>query len=207
MGSHEREPAERDPYWTEDASLFEGSFRYFRGSPSIVRARIHVDEEAYRLDAADLEAALTIQKAGSRSYVLMKPYVLEPDIRLTVGLYTGETSDQAVGEVLASQWEGMRQRDIGHAQAWHYPTANTTMLWECFLERHFRDQPLPQDRNMKGLWQAVERYLVSRFPATKQLVTTDKDPMFDDQEYQHFLRELGYGSVGKALYGKVIPCP
>src|SRR5919199_5147868 len=119
MGSRERD-SERDPYWTEDTSLFEGSFRYFRGSPSIVRCRIHVDEEAYRLDAADLESSLIAQKAGSRSYVLLKPYVLEPDISLTVGLYAGQTSDQAVGEVLASEWEGMRQRDIGQAQAWHY---------------------------------------------------------------------------------------
>src|SRR5437588_11300068 len=90
MGSREQEPAERDPYWTEDTSLFEGSFRYFRGSPSMVRARIHVDEERYRLDAADLESSLITQKAGSRSYVLLKPYVLEPDITLTVGLYAGE---------------------------------------------------------------------------------------------------------------------
>jgi hypothetical protein len=57
------------------------------------------------------------------------------------------------------------------------------------------------------LWQSVEGYLLSRFPKTAQLITTDKDPMFADQEYQHFLRELGYGPVGEALYGKAIPRP
>jgi hypothetical protein len=207
MGSHEREPAERDPYWTEDASLFEGSFRYFRGSPSIVRARIHVDEEHYRLGTADLEASLITQKAGGRCYVLLKPYVLEPDITLTVGLYAGETSGQAVGEVLDSTWEGMRQRDIGHAQAWHYadPASPTTVLWECFLERHFRDHPLPEDPNMQGLWTSVESYLLTHFPKTARIITTDKDPMFDDREYQRFLRELGYRPVALALYGKDVP--
>jgi hypothetical protein len=204
MGSREMEPAEQDPYWTEDTALFEGSFRYFRGFPSIVRSRIHVDEEAYRLDAADLESALIPHGAGLRSYVLMKPYILEPDITLTVGLYPSAT-DQAVGEILKSTWEGMRQRDIGHAQAWHYPASHTTVLWECFLERHFRDQPLPEDPNMRGLWQSVEGYLLSRFPATTQLVTTDKDPMFETDEYQAFLRELGYKPVAQALYGKEVP--
>ena len=205
MFTHEREPA-RDPYWSEDTSLFEGSFRYFRGSPSIVRARIHLDEEHYRLDAADLESALITQQSGSRSYVLLKPYVLEPDITLTVGIYTGQTRDKAVGEVLASEWEGMRQRDIGHAQAWHYPdpASPTTVLWECFLGRHFRDQPLPEDCNMKGLWTSVTRYLLARFPTTARIITTDKDPMFDDQEYQRFLRDQGYQPVAQALYGKAV---
>jgi hypothetical protein len=207
MFSHEREPAERDPYWGEDTSLFEGSFRYFRGSPSIVRARIHVDEEHYRLDAADLESAIVTQKSGSRSYVLLKPYVLEPDIILTVGFSPAPQAGQAVGEVLNSTWQGMRQRDIGHAQAWHYPdpTSPTTVLWECFLERHFRDQPLPEDPNMKGLWTSVESYLLTRFRKTAQIITTDKDPMFDDREYQRFLRELGYRPVAQALYGKDVP--
>jgi hypothetical protein len=204
MGSRERD-SEQDPYWSEDTSLFEGSFHYFRGSPSIVRARIHVDEEAYRLGAADLESALISQKAGSRSYVLLKPYALEPDITLTVGLSPAPQAGQAVGEVLDSTWEGMRQRDIGHVQAWHYAADQITMLWECFLERHFRDHHLPQDPNMKGLWQSVEGYLLSRFPTTTQLVTTDKDPMFDDAEYQAFLRDIGYQPVAKALYGKIVP--
>jgi hypothetical protein len=79
------------------------------------------------------------------------------------------------------------------------------VLWECFLERHFRDQPLPEDPNMRGLWQSVEGYLLSRFPATTQLVTTDKDPMFETDEYQAFLRELGYKPVAQALYGKEVP--
>jgi hypothetical protein len=130
---------------------------------------------------------------------------LEPDITLTVGLYAGETRDQAVGEVLASEWEGMRQRDIGHAQAWHYASDQITVLWECFLERHFRDHPLPEDPNMQGLWQSVEGYLLTRFPKTARIITTDKDPMFDDREYQRFLAELGYRPVAQALYGKEVP--
>jgi hypothetical protein len=55
---------------------------------------------------------------------------------------------------------------------------------------------------MKGLWTSVERYLLCRFPKTARIITTDKDPMFDDQEYQVFLRDLGYQPVAQALYGK-----
>src|SRR2546426_1006269 len=132
---------------------------------------------------------------------MLKPYILEPKITLTVGLYTSETTDQAVGEVLSSDWEGMRHREIGHAQAWHYPRDHTLVLWECFLERHFRDHELPEDPNMQGLWQSVERYLLTRFPATRQVITTDEDPMFDDREYRRFLSDLGFKPVAKALYG------
>jgi hypothetical protein len=162
---------------------------------------------AWRLDAADLESALITQKAGTRSYVPLKPYVLEPDITLTVRLYSGETSDQAVGEVLASEWEGMRQRDVGHAQAWHHAADQVTVLSKCFLEPFFRDHPLPEDPNMQGRWRSVEGYLLTRFPKTAHLITTDKDPMFADREYQAFLRDLGYQPVAQALYGKTIPQP
>jgi hypothetical protein len=62
---------------------------------------------------------------------------------------------------------------------WHYPASHTTLLWECSLERHFRDHPLPEDPNMKGLWQSVEGYILSRFPKTARIITTDKDQMFD----------------------------
>src|SRR5437867_4383242 len=103
MGSYEMEPPEHehDPYWTDDTSLFEGSFRYTHNAPTTVRARVHVDEERYRLEAADLESSLIAYKTGTRSYVHLKPYVLEPEITLTVGLYPS-AKDQAVGEVLDS---------------------------------------------------------------------------------------------------------
>jgi hypothetical protein len=58
---------------------------------------------------------------GERGYVHARPYVLEPEITLTVGLFPTLREGGAVGEVVDSAWEGMRHVEIGQAQAWHYP--------------------------------------------------------------------------------------
>ena len=51
---------------------------------------------------------------------------------------------------------------------------------------------------MKGLWQSVEGDILSRFPKTARIITTDKDPLFD------------HGWGGDVKYYKVnytgIPC-
>jgi hypothetical protein len=47
------------------------------------------------------------QKAGTRTYMMMQPYVREPILTLTVGLYkqpkTDHDQDRPIGEVLGSQ--------------------------------------------------------------------------------------------------------
>src|SRR5437899_2753386 len=72
MGSPETEPQDReqDPYWTDDTSLFEGAFRYTHNAPTTVRARLHVEEEAYRLEAADPESSRIAHTTGTRSYIM-----------------------------------------------------------------------------------------------------------------------------------------
>src|SRR5690242_20391270 len=116
------------PYWTDDISLCEASVRYFRHAPTTVRAKVHTHEEAY--DASDIhEEIVPIKtKQGLRTYILLKPYVLEPEVTLTVGLRSEATDDQAVGDVLSSTWEGMRHKEVGHIQAWHYRADRAIVL-------------------------------------------------------------------------------
>ncbi len=194
---------ERDPYWTEDVGLFEGRFRYTHGEPRIVRARMHRSEETYRLDALDREIVPVAAPTGTRTYVHLQPYLVVPDIRLTVDLAPGPQPDGAIGAVVAAEERGGRQQPIGKAQAWFYPADGTLVIWECFLEDNLRDMPLAKDANMRRLWLAVEDYLTTRFPATMRLVTPFDDPLFETMTYRAFLASLGYTPVvGTAAYGK-----
>lgn len=204
--SKEEQPSqhrEEQPFWTADIALYEGRFRHYRGQPVPVRASVHVGEEQYRPGDVRREIVPLAHQAGERSYVLLKPYVPEPNQMLTVGLYSHATPDGAIGEVMSATTAGTRQREIGHAQAWHYPLDRTLVLWECYLNPPFRDRPLPEDVNMARLWTATERWLLERFPATTRIVTTARDPLFGDAEYQRFLTERGYEPVTTAYARKV----
>lgn len=95
----------------------------------------------------------------------------------------------------------MKEVEIGSAQAWYYPDG-TLVLWECFLHTFAQDQPIDRDPNMAALWEGFTRFLVQQFPAARQVVTTAHDPMYETEQYQAFLRSLGYEQVAKAAYGK-----
>jgi hypothetical protein len=120
---------EHDPYWTEDVGLFEGMFRYTHGEPRIVRARVHRSEETYHLDGLDREIVPVAAPTGTRTYVHLQPYLVVPDIRLTVALAPRLHSDGAIGEVVATEERGGRRQPIGKAQAWHYPADGTLVIW------------------------------------------------------------------------------
>ncbi len=57
---------------------------------------------------------------------------------------------------------------------------------------------------MAMLWRSAETFLVQQFPLSERIVTTNRDPMFDTDEYQAFLTSLGYKQVAKAAWGKAI---
>jgi hypothetical protein len=141
---------------------------------------------------------------------MMHPYVLEPKLTLTVGLYTQlkKYADQesSIGEVIGSNSEGFREVQVGNAQAWYYPADKTIVLWECFLfEERFRKDPLSQDANMQKLWQSFERYLAQKFPKAEILATPFNDPIAESiEEYQAFLKTLGYSPLAEAAYGKKV---
>jgi len=194
---------QEEKYWTDDIALCSGTFYGAEQEQTTVRARIHASDERYRRGDLDreIETLQTIQ--GTRSYIHLQPYILEPEYEATIAL-TGSSKGNRVGHVMRSRWSGMRHREIGQVQAWHYPADRLTVLWECFYERPYRAPHLVDDSNMASLWHGVESYFAAHFPATERLVTPHRDPEFVDAEYEAFLHGRGYRRSARAAFGKVV---
>ncbi len=152
---------ERDPYWTADIGLFEGRFRYTHNEPVIVRARIHQATERYSADDIHPDIVPVATRAGSRTYLHLQPYLLLPDIRLTVGLFPSPQPSGAIGEVVVAEETGVRREQIGAAQMWHYPADGIAVIWEAYLSEAFRAASLATDTNMQRLWVGIEDYLLT----------------------------------------------
>jgi hypothetical protein len=193
-----------EQYYTLDTSLFDGQFRYFGKDPVQVRGKVHQSEEQYSLRKAetDIEPIQTLR--GTRSYIHCKPFVLVPDIRLTIGLYPTSTGEGAIGEVLEAHERKHREIEIGQAQAWYYPQDGVIVLWECFLHGFVRDKPLLEDPNMSDLWRSFARFLRKQCIGAERIATPSHDPMFSNEAYHDFLSSLGYQPVAKAAWGKLI---
>ncbi len=194
-----RPEAECDPYWQEDVALGESQF--FRGDRSTIRMRLHMATERA---SRQHEIVPLSDAVRERTYVHGKPYILVPDITLTVGLYPRTDAAGAIGAVRGADWTGMRHEDIGQAQAWHYPADQLTVLWECFAEgRYRRDDDPRRDATQQTLWTRFESWLTRRFPETRQLVTTWED-LFDRSAWQAFLEERGFRRVAPAAFAKAL---
>lgn len=95
------------PFWQFDEAIGEDRFH---GEQAALRLKAHMSQERYHR-ASELDEIVPLQaKSGTRIYVLAKPYILEPDYRLTVDLYPQPKQDGAIGEVASSDWVGMRQQ-------------------------------------------------------------------------------------------------
>jgi hypothetical protein len=128
---------------------------------------------------------------------MMQPYVREPILTLTVGLYKQPKTDHDQDR------RGGREAPVGHAQAWYYPADTTIVLWESFFDERFHSHPLPTDTNTHNLWQAFEHWLIKTFPNATTLATPFNDPIAGSiEEYQAFLRKLGYSPITEAVFGK-----
>jgi hypothetical protein len=56
---------------------------------------------------------------------------------------------------------------------------------------------------MQHLWRAFEHWLIKKFPAVSTLATPFNDPIADSiDEYQAFLKTLGYSLIAEAAFGK-----
>lgn len=204
------QPTPIDDYWTHDTHLFAGVFRYYsrdKSKPQPVRARIHISEEHY-YNSLVSEIIPLKSREGKRQYIMMQPYILRPQVYLTIGMYQKPKhyadQDDAIGEVVSTQVKETRQEQIGNSQVWYYPAEKTLVLWECFLESFVRDTPLLNDPNMKQLWTGFEEWLLKQFPQAVTIATPFSDPLFETQDYQQFLRSLGYEQGDKAAFIKLI---
>ena len=197
-----------DEFWTERLPFFTAQFPTYYRNPQQVHGRFHTSDEQYETSLGH-EIIPVSQRRGARTYVMMHPYVLEPKLTLTIGVYQKPKhyADQgsAIGETIGNPHvEGFREVQVGNAQAWYYPADKMIVLWECFFDQGFRKHPLPEDANMLQLWQAFERYLVKKFPEAAILATPFDDPIAEIKEYQAFLKTLDYSPLAKAAFGKKV---
>ena len=97
-----------DDFWTERLPFFTAQFPTYYREPTQVHGRIHTSDERY-FDGSREIIPLT-ERRGQRTYVMMHPYVLEPKLTFTVGLYTKpkQYADQEspIGEVIGSNNAG-----------------------------------------------------------------------------------------------------
>lgn len=198
----------KDDFWTHDIKLFTGVFRYYRNKPRPVRGKIHTSVEPYELGLVEQDLRPMQTRRGTRTYIMLHPYVMEPILTMTVGLYKKPKQyadmDEAIGETIGGpKQEGVRDVQIGNAQANFYHQDKTVEIWECFLDSTFRTHPFVRDPHMKKLWQAFEQWLIEQFPQAQRIVTPFQDPIAQTiEEYQEFLRSLEYEPVAKAAFGK-----
>ena len=149
-------------------------------------------------------------KEGTQTYVMMHPFVLEPILTLSVGLFQKQKqyADQAsaIGKTIGKpNQEGFREIQVGNAQAWYYHTDKTIVLWECFFDGRFSIHPFSDDTNMQKLWQGFEHWLIKQFPQATTIATPFHDPIAESiEEYQSFLKTLGYSPIAEAAFGKKI---
>lgn len=164
----------------------------------MIRMKLHQAEEPiFRHE----ELFPLAQHTGTRTYFHAKPYVLVPDITLTVALSPDAQPDGAIGRVTKSDLRGVRHREIGQAQAWYYPADRTLMLWECYLLDWYRQDDPTRDQALSTLWQGFERTLLQRLPTTERLVTTWED-IYPRSEWRAFLVQQGYEPHTSATFTK-----
>jgi hypothetical protein len=191
--------------------LFVGTFPYYRNDPHKVQARLQVSVEKFWYENHKIiPLNMKPGETGKRTYVMKHPYILEPKLFMTVGMYPKPKhyadQDEAIGEMLSTQVKGMRQYQIGSDQAWYYPQDKLIVLWECFFDAHMRNvKSLTEDLYMQKLWRSFEHWLVRQFPEATRIATPFNDPIAKSiEEYQTFLRFLGFQPIVQAAYGKTI---
>jgi hypothetical protein len=193
-----------NPFWTHDITLFDGTFRYYRNKKRPVRGKLHVSDEKYWHGNSELIPLSTRQ--GLRSYVMMQPYVIEPQLIMTVAVSPKRSADEGevLGKTTGTKVEGYQDVRVDNAQAWFYPEDKVIVLWECFLDSFVRDVPLLKDTNMTHLWSGFEQWLVERYPGALRIVTPWMDPLWQPKEYQAFLRKRGYRRGKSGTFMKLL---
>jgi hypothetical protein len=158
--------------------------------PALVRLRLHQAEEPIPDRPSLVPLAHPV---GSRISVHAQPYVLEPDIALTVELRHVSPIPGVIGRVIDRTWEGMRHIAIGQAQAWCYPADRLLVLWECYLFDSYRQQDPRRDPALATLWQGFEAELRRRSPEATRIATPAWEDIYPRPAWQAFLAQHGYG--------------
>ncbi len=164
--------------------------------------RVHESIEPYH--RGDREIIPLSQPRGHRRYFHSKPYILEPEISLSVDLYQQPAPDGSVGQVAESRWEGLRHQDIGQAQAWYYPDDATLVLWECYLHERYQNEPPIEDALLGAVWRTWEHCLLTRCPEAQRIATPSWEPLSHPDHWREFLAAQGYQLFDERAYLKEV---
>jgi hypothetical protein len=193
-----------DPFWQFDEAIGEGRFY---GEPYTMRLKAHISEERYHRAEGD-EIVPLQAKSGTRIDVLAKPYILIPDYTFTIGMYSQPTEQGAIGEVISSDWVGMKQQEIGQAQSWLYKEDRTLILWEAYLHDWCRKDDPRTDETLHTLWTGFEGFLLRQLShhPIERIAVPGWEPLYDtDKEaWPQFLEGLGYDRISDKAFGRQV---
>ena len=158
-----------DDFWTERLPFFTAQFPTYYRKPQQVHGRVHTSDERY-FDGSRPEIIPLTQRSGTRTYILMHPYVLEPKLTFTVGLYNKPKhyadQESPIGEVIGSpHMRAFERYRLAMHKRGTTPPIKRLSSGSVSLMSRFRKHPLPTDANMQKLWQAFERYLLTEISA------------------------------------------
>jgi hypothetical protein len=174
-------------YWTHDLAIGTTSVA---DTLTTIRLMVHSDTGDYH--------TRTVEPLFPLAYTLEDRSPL-PSLQLAA-----LPKPYPMGDRRAAEWEGLRERDIGQAQAWYYPQDNVTVLWECFLSTEPRNAVPYHDAVLTCLWQGVEQVLLARFAKTHYLATPATDAAYRTVAYQQFLLGRGYHRMSAAAFLKTV---
>jgi hypothetical protein len=73
-----------DDFWTERLPFFTAQFPTYYRKPQQLHGRFHTSDEHY--DSRGQEIIPVSERKGQRTYVMMHPYVYEPNYNVTIRL-------------------------------------------------------------------------------------------------------------------------
>src|SRR5919106_6388623 len=123
-----KQPTAPDSYWTHSLVIGEEDVQ---GQKSLIRFHLHQSEEPYEYSIENLFPISA--RRGNRTYFHAKPYILIPQMTLTIGLTRPKADSDEIGRVIGSDVKHLQEQEIGNAQAWYYPVDKALVLWECYL--------------------------------------------------------------------------
>jgi hypothetical protein len=194
-----------DSYWTHNLVIGEGDIE---GHRSLIRLHTHQSEEPYYhheelFPITSHRSEERPPRGAKRIYFHAKPFILIPQMTITVGLTRPKADSREIGRVIGSDVTKLQEREIGNAQAWYYPTDKALVLWECYLSEPYRkDDPL-QDPLLATVWQGFEETLLKELPDTTKVYTT-YEPIYERPVYKTFLVQHGYRPVEKVAFVKEV---
>ena len=192
-----QQPHDTAPYWTHNLVLGEGDVQ---GNRSLIRLHLHQSEEIHYEGESLFPIPSRRQK---RLYFHAKPYILIPQMTLTIGLTRPKVDSDEIGRVIGSDVKHLQEREIGNAQGWYYPEEKALVLWECYLFEPFRQEDPRKDHLLASIWYGFEKTLLKELPDTAKIYTT-YEPIYDRPVFKTFLRKMQYRPIEKVAFVKEV---